>query len=202
MAAKDPPRPVNDNRGAGTESAERPHDAGMRVAELDFPAQFLLWGMRCWLAAWRQDGSGRGGNGQGPAGGSAGAYRGIAGEGFLRAGVPQALELIDDIFQAVAIAALRQVDLRCIHCAFLSGDEALLLGAVGASQVRQHGVAWAALLSLLPPAAARGALPSLISLAVLLRDAGLKLEPLDAEKCAAPELRLALSQAGAIAPIH
>jgi hypothetical protein len=211
MAAKNPPRPVNDNRGAGTESAERPHDAGMRVAELDFPAQFLLWGMRCWLAAWRQGGSGQGGSGQGgngqgsangSGGNSGGAYRGIAGEGFLRAGVPQALELIDDIFQAVAVAALRQVDLRCIHCAFLSGDESLLLGAVGASQARQHGVAWAALLSLLPPAAARGALPSLISLAVLLRDAGLKLEPLDAEKCAAPELRLALSQAGATAPIH
>lgn len=197
MAAKDPPRPVNDNRGAGTEPAERPHDAGMRVEELDFPAQFLLWGLRCWLAAWRQ-----GGNGQHSAGGFAGAYRGIAGEGFLRAGVPQALEFIDDIFQAVAVAALRQVDLRCVHCAFLSGDEALLLGAVGASQDRWHGVAWAALLSLLPPAAARGALPSLISLAVLLRDAGLKLAPLDAERCAAPELRLALSQAGATAPIH
>jgi hypothetical protein len=201
MAAKDPPRPVNDNRGnhdrADDENAARPHDAGMRVETLDFPAQFLLWGMRCWLAAWRQ-----GGHGQGAPGGSFGAYRGIAGEGFLRAGVPQAMSLIDDIFQAVALAALRPIDLRCVPCPYLSADEALLLGAVAASQRKQHGVAWAALLAVLPPAAARGALPSLISLAVLLRDAQLVLAPLDAEKCAAPELRFAMGQAGAAAPVH
>ncbi|HNB28675.1 MAG TPA: hypothetical protein PLR41_17030, partial [Alphaproteobacteria bacterium] len=54
---------------------------------------------------------------------------------------------------------------------------------------------------LLPPAAARGALPALVSLALLLKEAKLVLAPLDAEKCAAPDLRLALA-AGATAPIH
>ena len=105
------------------------------------------------------------------------AYRGIAGEGFLRAGVPQAMDLIDDVFQALAAAALRQIDLRCPHCAFVSPDEALLLGAVAASQRKQHAIAWSALCALLPPAAARGALPSLIALAVLFRDAKLVLSP-------------------------
>ena len=38
-------------------------------------------------------------------------------------------------------------------------------------------------------------------LAVLLKDAKLVLAPLDAEKCAAPDLRLAQA-AGATAPIH
>ena len=74
--------------------------------------------------------------------------------------------------------------------------------AVAASQRKQHGIAWSALTCLLPPAAARGALPSLISLAVLLRDAELTLALLDAEKCAAPDLRIALGQSSAIAPVH
>ena len=195
------PRPVNDNSGDNSDdnsgaNEDRPHDAGIRVLELDFPGQFLVWGMRAWLMAWRQSGAA-----EGIAPAAPNAYRGIAGEGFLRAGVPQAMELIDDIFQALAAAALRQIDLRCPHCAYLSADEALLLGAVAASQRQQHGIAWAALCTLLPPAAARGALPALVSLAVLLKDAKLVLSPLDAEKCAAPDLRLAQA-AGATAPIH
>jgi len=166
------------------------HDTGLRTEELDFAGQFLLWGIRAWLLAFRQ-GKDR------PS-----AYRGIAGEGFLRAGVPQGMDLIDDIFSALATAALREIDVRCPRCAYVSPDEALLLGAVAASQRKQHGIAWSALTRLLPPAAARGALPSLISLAVLLRDAELTLKPLDAEKCAAPDLRIALAQASAIAPVH
>lgn len=203
-----PPKPVNDNEDDHDQTPDRPaddsgdynrdhdsgHDTGMRAAELDFPGQFLLWGMRAWLAALRR-GDNQGTN-------LANAYRGIAGEGFLRAGVPQAMDLIDDVFQALAIAALRQIDLRCPHCAFVSPDEALLLGAVAASQRKQHAIAWSALCALLPPAAARGALPSLISLAVLFRDAGLVLRPLDAEKCAAPDLRIAMAQGLATAPIH
>lgn len=166
------------------------HDAGMRVEELDFAGQFLLWGMRAWLMAYRQ-GRDR-----------TNAYRGIAGEGFLRAGVPQGMDLIDDIFSALAAAASREIDVRCPRCPYVSPDEALLLGAVAASQRKQHGIAWSALSSVLPPAAARAALPSLISLAVLLRDAELTLKPLDADKCAAPDLRIALAHASAQAPIH
>jgi hypothetical protein len=189
-------RPIPDIGGAsmtGPSSASAPahdHDTGLRTAELDFAGQFLLWGMRAWLLAFRQ-GKDR------PS-----AYRGIAGEGFLRAGVPQGMDLIDDIFSALATAALRKIDLRCPRCAYVSPDEALLLGTVAASQRKQHGVAWSALTSLLPPAAARAALPSLIPLAVLLHDAELTLAPLDAEKCGAPDLRIALAQAGAIAPVH
>jgi hypothetical protein len=166
------------------------HETGLRTEELDAAGQFLLWGMRSWLLAYRQ------GKDQ-PS-----AYRGIAGEGFLRAGVPQAMELIDDVFSALAAAALREIDVRCPRCAYVSPDEALLLGAVAASQRKQHGIAWSALTQLLPPAAARAALPSLISLAVLLRDAELTLQPLDADKCGAPDLRIALAQAAAIAPVH
>ena len=171
------------------------HETGLRTDELDCAGQFLLWGMRAWLLAFRQR-QGSGGQAQ------PNAYRGIADEGFLRAGVPQGMELIDDIFSALAAAALRQIDVRCPRCAYVSPDEALLLGAVAASQRTQHGIAWAALTRLLPPAAARAALPSLISLAVLLRDAELILRPLDADKCAAPDLRIALAQASVIAPIH
>lgn len=161
------------------------HDTGLRTEELDFAGQFLLWGMRAWLLAFRQ-GNDRPGNDR------SGAYRGIAGEGFLKAGVPQGMDLIDDIFSTLAAAALREIDMRRPRCAYVSPDEALLLGAVAASQRKQHGIAWSALTCLLPPAAARGALPSLISLAVLLRDAELTLALLDAEKCAAPDLRIAL----------
>jgi hypothetical protein len=166
------------------------HETGLRTEELDAAGQFLLWGMRSWLLAYRQ------GKDQ-PS-----AYRGIAGEGFLRAGVPQAMELIDDVFSALAAAALREIDVRCLRCAYVSPDEALLLGAVAASQRKQHGIAWSALTQLLPPAAARATLPSLISLAILLRDAELTLQPLDADKCGAPDLRIALAQAAAIAPVH
>jgi hypothetical protein len=167
------------------------HETGLRTEELDHAGQFLLWGMRAWLLAFRQMQDNR------PS-----AYRGIAGEGFLRAGVPQAMELIDDVFSALAAAALREIDVRCPRCGFVSPDEALLLGAVAASQRKQHGIAWSALTQLLPPAAARAALPSLISLAVLLRDAELTLKPLDADKCGAPDLRIAQGQAAAIAPVH
>jgi hypothetical protein len=166
------------------------HETGLRTEELDPAGQFLLWGMRTWLLAFRQ-GHDR-----------PNAYRGVAGEGFLRAGVPQAMELIDDIFSALAAAALREIDVRCPRCAFVSPDEALLLGAVAASQRKQHGISWSALTQLLPPTAARSALPSLISLAVLLRDADLTLQPLDADKCGAPDLRIALGQSAAIAPVH
>ena len=171
------------------------HETGLRTEELDTAGQFLLWGMRSWLLAFRQ-GQDR------PASGPSNAYRGVAGEGFLCAGVPQALELIDDIFSALAAAALREIDVRCPRCAYVSPDEALLLGAVAASQRKQHGISWSALTQLLPPAAARATLPSLISLAVLLRDAELTLQPLDADNCGAPDLRIALGQAAAIAPIH
>jgi hypothetical protein len=171
------------------------HETGLRTEELDPAGQFLLWGMRSWLLAFRQDSSPRGQD-------RPSAYRGIAGEGFLRAGVPQAMELIDDIFSALAAAALREIDVRCPRCAFVSPDEALLLGAVAASQRKQHGISWSALTQLLPPTAARAALPSLISLAVLLRDAELTLQPLDADKCGTPDLRIALGQSAAIAPVH
>jgi hypothetical protein len=166
------------------------HETGLRTEELDPAGQFLLWGMRSWLLAFRQSKD------------IPSAYRGIAGEGFLRAGVPQAMELIDDIFSALAAAAVREIDVRCPRCAYVSPDEALLLGAVAASQRKQHGISWSALTQLLPTAAARAALPSLISLAVLLRDAELILQPLDADKCGAPDLRIALGQSAAIAPVH
>ena len=55
------------------------------------------------------------------------------------------MELIDDIFSALAAAALREIDVRCPRCAYVSPDEALLLGAVAASQRKQHGIAWSAL---------------------------------------------------------
>lgn len=171
------------------------HETGLRTDELDFAGRFLLWGMRAWLLAYRQ--RQHAGDEDKPS-----AYRGIAGEGFLRAGVPQAMDLIDDIFAALAAAALRQIDVRCPRCAYVSPDEALLLGAIAASQRKQHGIAWSALTRLLPPAAAHAALPSLISLALLLREAELTLRPLDADKCAAPDLRIALAQAGAVAPVH
>jgi hypothetical protein len=112
------------------------------------------------------------------------------------------MELIDDVFSALAVAAVRQIDVRCPCCAYVSPDEALLLGAVTASQGKQHSIAWSALTQLLPPAAARAALPSLIALAVLLRDAELVLQPLDAEQCRSPDLRLAQGQANAVAPVH
>jgi len=188
MTEKSPPPAINDNDRDGDAHG---HATGLRAAELDFPGQFLLWGMRAWLAARRRNESG-----------AFGAYRSLAGEGFLKAGVPQAMELIDDVFQALAAAAIRQIDLRCPHCAFVSPDEALLLGAVAASQRKQHGVSWSALTALLPPAAARGALPALISLAILLQAAELVLTPIDPETCGAPDLRIALAQASATAPIH
>jgi len=193
MSEKSPPRATNDNNQHGDEHG---HETGLRAAELDFPGQFVLWGMRAWLAARRQN------ERRGNENGGFNAYRSLAGEGFLKAGVPQAMELIDDVFQALANAAIRQIDLRCPHCAFVSPDEALLLGAVAASQRKQHAVSWSALTALLPPAAARGALPSLISLAILLQSADLVLSPLDAEKCGAPDLRIAMAQASATAPIH
>ena len=196
MSEKSPPPALNDN-----DHAEHGHETGLRAAELDFPGQFVLWGMRAWLAARRQN-ENRGNEAAGNQPGNFNAYRGLAGAGFLKAGVPQAMELIDDVFQALAAAATRQIDLRCPHCAFVSPDEALLLGAVAASQRKQHAVSWSALTALLPPAAARGALPSLISLAILLQGVDLVLSPLDAEKCGAPDLRIAMAQASATAPIH
>ena len=178
------------------------HDTGMRTEDLDFPGRFLLWGMRTWLMAHRQECGHGDDHNHARNQGRVSVYRGIAGEAFLRAGVPQGLELIDDVFSALAVAALRAIDVRCQGCVFVSPDEALLLGAVAASQRKHHGTAWSALTALLPPAAARGALPSLIALATLLRGADLTLKPLDAERCSAPDLRIALAHAAAAAPIH
>lgn len=193
MSEKSPPPAINDN---DDHDDEHGHETGLRAAELDFPGQFVLWGMRAWLAARRRNET------TGNQTGGISAYRSLAGEGFLKAGVPQAMELIDDVFQALAAAAVRQIDLRCPHCAYVSPDEALLLGAVAASQRKQHAVSWSALTALLPPAAARGALPSLISLAILLQSVDLVLSPLDAEKCGAPDLRIAMAAGAGTAPVH
>jgi len=149
-------RSANDNQSPV--SAPAP-EMGAAFQELPFAGQLLVWGMRHWVTALKRQQD----------------FAAMTGAGFAQFGLAAAGQALDDLFQIVAVSATRQIDIRCIKCRQVSADEMLLLDCLGAAQEDQLNLAYAGLLEILPPAAARHAMPSLISLAKITAHARLLL---------------------------
>ncbi|MET1028776.1 MAG: hypothetical protein ABWY00_16525 [Dongiaceae bacterium] len=149
---------ANDNHPKHPHLAENEADAVL-IDRLPFAGQFLLWGMRTWVSALKSQRD----------------FAELSGDGFARFGLGTAGRTLDEVFQVIAVAASRQIDIRCVKCRYVSEDETLLLETVAAGQEGNLSLAYAGLSELLPPAAVRNAFPSLISLAKLLAHAGLVL---------------------------
>lgn len=147
-----------------------------RIEALPFPAQFLLWAMRTWVAAVR--------NGQPLPEHLRGA--------LTAARAPEALVELDATLGLVAAGTARPLDLRCPRCPWVSDDECRLLAVARALQAGQPALARRRLDSLLPPAAARLVLLPFARLAGRLRAAGLRVaEPEGAPASAAAAMATA-----------
>jgi len=163
-------RSANDNRPKKTPTAsddtaakpraETHHDETERSFEqLPFAGQLMIWGMRHWVMALktRQD------------------FAALTGDGFDQFGLGSAGQALDELFQVIAVSASRQIDIRCVKCRYVSEDEALLIDCLAAAQEERFPLAYAGIIEILPPAAARHAMPTVISLAKIFAHAGLTL---------------------------
>jgi hypothetical protein len=107
-------------------------------------------------------------------------YRGIEGaaldleRGFTAAGVAdEGLAALCRFFDTVAAAAARGLDIRCVRCAHLGDDEAVLLQAVSHLQQGCEARAMRLLEDWMPAAALRVAMAPLAAFAAALAEAGL-----------------------------
>jgi hypothetical protein len=149
-------RSANDNLPASSKAAQ---EDGCVFQDLPFGGQLLVWGMRHWVTALK--------SGQ--------DFAAMTGDGFAQFGLAAAGQSLDDLFQIIAVSAARQIDIRCVKCRRVSADEQLLLDCLAAAQDGDLPLGYAGLLEILPPAAARHAMPTLISLAKITAHAGLLL---------------------------
>lgn len=77
-------------------------------------------------------------------------------EGFMIAGLDEdGASAFHAMLQIIAVSATRRLDIRCLGCARLGGDEARLLDALSLLQHAKADAAWAVLEPGLPPAALR-----------------------------------------------
>jgi hypothetical protein len=150
-------RSANDNQSAAHGAH---HDGTERLFEqLSFAGQLLVWGMRHWVTALKTQRD----------------FAAMTGDGFDQFGLGAAGQSLDELFKTIAVSAVRQIDVRCVKCSRISEDEALLLDCLAAAQESRLPLAYAGILEILPPAAARHAMPCLISLAKIFAHAGLML---------------------------
>lgn len=126
------------------------------TAELSLPEQLLVWGMRAWVAHFKQ--------GRPPCAGYARA--------FALAGTASAAVHLDQLLSLLAAGAVRGIDVRCPPCPSLSPDEALLLDAVARLQHEPVPALPESLCALMTATAARAATAPLIRLSVALLAAG------------------------------
>lgn len=155
--AEDATRPAaNDN----LDSCER-DEPMVEVTRLDFAAQFVIWGVRAWVQAFKTEE----------------AFAAVTGQTFTRFNMQPAALAIDGIMRVLAASALRPIDIRCTQCRYLSPDEAILLDAIAAGQGERYFVATVALRKVMPGTAARLALPHVFDLARALAAAKMTLRP-------------------------
>src|SRR5262249_34199258 len=102
--------------------------------------------------------------------------------GFRLARIEPALASLTFFMRILQNAALRPVEVRCIHCHVVGADEELLIHAVAALQTGRHAAAHMILHHYLPCAAVRTCAWVLEAFAERLRVGGLLLQPNDAAK--------------------
>ncbi len=153
--------PANDNREPECSDGDalESHGGPLDLAALDFPAQFVVWALRAWVQAFK----------------SRGSFDAVAHHGFTRFGLQASALALDGAMTVLAASASRPIDIRCIHCRYLSPDEATLLDAVAAAQAERHFLATVELRKTMPGTAARLALPHVVDLGRDLARAGMRL---------------------------
>ena len=129
------------------------------VESLAVAERFLLWCLRQWVDGWRNgvpDGR-------------------MLCDGFATAYVPDGLAPFDAMMRAVVAGTQRQLDVRCLHCRFISEDESLFLNVVAAGQRDRDDLLSAAFDEFLAPAAARLATAGALRLGSAMTAGGLLL---------------------------
>lgn len=134
--------------------------AQRHLEDLRFAEQFFVWALRAWVH-----------NSQ------SSSDKAVAIEtGFKLAKIEPALATLTFFMRVLQNAALRPIEIRCIHCALVSPDEELLIHAVGALQAGRHVCAQIVLHHYLPCAAVRATMANLEMFAERLRRGSLVLE--------------------------
>lgn len=165
---------ANDNHSIHQKAAAAPDSLGPRmdklpagrqhepfIESLPFAGQFVIWAARAWVTALKLDQP----------------YESICGDTFRRFDLSDAGHACDDFFGIVAQAALRQIDIRCVKCRFVSPDEVLFHNALAAAQSGQAFQSYSDLRQWLAPTPARGAFTTLLRIGDALQRAGLALSP-------------------------
>ena len=130
------------------------------MTELRTGELFAVMALRFWAAAYKEPAEDR--------------YRWQA--GFEAADISdEGATAFNAIFLLVATAAQRPLDVRCPKCLSLGNDEASFLQMIGLLQRDCITGAELVLMGWLPPAAARTALPFVISLAQAMAERGLRI---------------------------
>jgi len=151
--------PANDNREVEAAECHDGEHGPLELDTLDFPGQFLVWALRAWVQAFK----------------SSDSFDAVTQHGFTRFGLQASALALDGAMTVLAASASRPIDIRCLHCRYLSPDEAILLEAVAAAQAEHHFMATVALRKIMPGTAARIALPHVVDLARDLARAGMRL---------------------------
>lgn len=134
----------------------------LTLDRLCFTEQLMIW-------AWRVAG------GAGP--GSPTLWCDLR-DGFALAGAEDGAAAVIELLNIVAFASRRPLDIRCIHCREIGGDEWRLTDAVAACQHGRFDVAIVLIANFaMPPAAQRLVCDGLCLLANELSGAGLHLPP-------------------------
>lgn len=129
------------------------------VTALIAAERFLVWCLRQWVEGWR-------------AGMPVGR---MLREGFATAYMPEGLAPFDAMMRAVVAGTRRQLDVRCLHCRFVSEDESMFLNVVAAGQRDRDDLLTAALDEFVAPASVRLATSAALTLGNVMTAAGLPL---------------------------
>lgn len=131
-------------------------------SDLPFGEKLILWAVRIWVQAIKQEAN----------------AQTVLRTGFKRAGAPDAHPALDDLMTIIATSAQCSIDVRCPKCSSISPDEQRLLGAVSAWQNEVNPyLADSFLCAWIPPSALRVARTPTAQLAQSLKIAGLAIRP-------------------------
>ena len=132
------------------------------IEGLPFGEQFLLWTLRQWVAAYKEeDGAGHD------------ALR----TGFDLAGIADGYLAADELLTIVAHSATGSIDVRCARCPDISPDEQIFIGLIAALQRAEFAAARVMLSFWLAPAGVRRAQAPAGRLVRLMALGGLTLRP-------------------------
>lgn len=130
-----------------------------RLEDLAFAEQFCVWAVRAWVHNAERSSSDA-----------------VPIEtGFRLAKIEPALSSLTFFLRVIQTAAVRPLEIRCLHCPHVSPDEELLLHAIGALQAGQYIGAQIVLHRYLPCSAVRATMWSLEAFAERLQRGNLKL---------------------------